>query len=145
MIHAIAAAGRSLRSAMERRNKMNMEISHIWNFGDDKELVEKLKKLVLSGKKKATAGLYREGEKIPKVGDYETILDSDKKPFCVIQCTNVEIKPFLEAGWDFIQKEGEGDKDVEEWRKKHRKFFNLENDNVKVICEEFEVVSWIKK
>lgn len=121
---------------------MNMEISHTWNFGDDKDLAERLKILVLSGKKKATTGLYREGEKLPKVGDYEAILDSDKKIFCVVQCTGVRIKPFLEVGYDFIQKEGEGDENVEEWREKHRKFFNLKDDNVKVVCQEFKVIPW---
>ena len=120
-----------------------MSISYEWNFGEDKELAEKLKQLVLSGKKTATTGLYKEGQKIPNVGDYGAILDSDKKRFCVIQYTNVEIKPFLEVGYNFVQKEGERDKDVEEWREKHRKFFRLRNDDVEVVCEEFEVVPWI--
>lgn len=121
---------------------MNIKISNTWDFGSDKKLASILKKLVLSGKKKATTGLYREGGKTPNVGDYEIILDSDKNHFCIIRCTNVEIKPFLEVGYEFAKKEGEGDKDIEEWREKHRKFFNLKDDNVKVICEEFEVVSW---
>lgn len=119
---------------------MNIKISYTWDFGDDKELADRLKNLVLSGKKKATTGLYREGERVSKVGEFEAIFGSDKKCFCIIRCTNVEVKPFLEVGYDFVQKEGEGDKDVEEWRKKHRKFFNLRDDNVKVVCEEFEVV-----
>ncbi len=120
-----------------------MNISQEWGFGDNKELADQLKELVLSGKKKATTGLYRDGGRIPKVGEYQAILDSDKKRFCVIRCTNVKIMPFLEVGYDFIQKEGEGDGDIEEWRAKHRKFFNLKGDNVKVICEEFEMVSRI--
>jgi len=118
-----------------------IEISREWNFGQNKVLADKLKQLVLNGNKKATTGLYYERKKIPKVGDYKIILDSDEKPSCIIRCTNVEIKPFLEVDYDFIEKEGEGDKDIEEWREKHRKFFNLESDKVKVICEEFEVVS----
>jgi uncharacterized protein YhfF len=123
----------------------NMEISQEWNFGDDKELADRLKELVLSGKKKATTSLYSKNKKIPQVGDYEAILDSDKKRFCIIRCTNVEAKPFLEVRYDFIQKEGEGDKDVEEWREKHRRFFNLKGDNVKVVCEEFEVILQYEK
>lgn len=122
-----------------------MEISQEWNLGDDKKLAERLKELILNGKKKATTGLYSEGSKVPRTGDYEAILDSNKKRFCIIRCTNVEIKPFLEVGYDFVQKEGEGDKDVEEWREKHRKFFNLRNDNIKVICEEFEIVLWTQR
>ena len=116
-------------------------ISNAWGFGEDREIAEKLKGLVLSGKKKATTGLYHEGEKIPRVGDYEAILDWDKKPFCVIRCTNVEIKPFLDVDYRFVEKEGEGDRDVEEWREKHRKFFKLKDDTVWVVCQEFEVVT----
>lgn len=118
-----------------------MEISHEWGFGDDKELAGQLRELVLSGKKKAATGLYHEGKRVPKAGDYGAILDSDKKRFCIVRYTNVEIKPFLEVKYDFVKKEGEGDKDIEEWREKHRKFFNLKNDNVEVVCEEFRVVA----
>lgn len=67
------------------------------------------------------------------------ILDSDKKPFCIIRCTKVEIKPFMEVSFDFIKKEGEKDKNVEEWRNKHRIFFNLTDDSAKVVCVEFEL------
>ena len=116
-----------------------MKISNEWNFGEDRELANRLRKLVLSGKKKATTGLYR-GQRIPKVGEYEAITDFDQKRFCIIRCTNVEVKPFLEVDYFFIQKEGEGDKDVEEWREKHRRFFGLKDDCVKVVCEEFELV-----
>ncbi len=117
-----------------------MEISHEWGFGNNKEFVDKLKKLILNGKKKATTGLLYGGKKVPHIGDYEAIIDFDGKRFCVIKITNIEVKPFLEVGYDFIQKEGEGDTNIEEWREKHRRFFNLKDDNVKVICEEFELV-----
>jgi uncharacterized protein YhfF len=119
----------------------SIEISYEWDFGDDRELAEKLKRLVLSGEKKATTGICHQWQKIPKAGEYAAILDSDKRSFCVIRYTKVHVKPFLEVGYDFIQKEGEGDRNVEEWRERHRKFFNLTDDNVEIVCEEFEVVS----
>lgn len=118
-----------------------MEISYEWDFGDDKKLSYQLGQLVLSGKKKATTALHHQGKKIPKVGEYATILDSEGKHLAVIQYTNVEVKPFLDVGYDFIEKEGEGDRNVKEWREKHRKFFGLKNDDVKVVCEEFKMVS----
>jgi uncharacterized protein YhfF len=114
-----------------------------WNFGDNKVLAIKLKQLILSGKKRATTGLYQKEQRIPKVGEYEAILDSNQKRFCIIRVTNVKIKPFLEVDYDFIQKEGEGDQTINEWRAKHRKFFDLKDDNSNVICEEFEVVEII--
>jgi uncharacterized protein YhfF len=115
-----------------------------WNFGDDKKLADCLKELVLAGKKTATTGLWRENKKIPTNGDYAAILDSDGKRFCIIRYINVEVKPFLEVGYEFIKKEGEGDPDVESWRKGHRGVFrrwsNSFTDASRVVCEEFEVV-----
>jgi uncharacterized protein YhfF len=116
-----------------------VKISHEWNFGADPELADRLKELVLSGKKTASTGLCREVAKVPKIGEFAAVLGSDRKSVCVVRYTNVEIKPFLEVTYDFIQKEGEGDQNVEEWREKHRKFFGLTDDDVKVICEEFEL------
>jgi uncharacterized protein YhfF len=115
-----------------------------WSFGDDKVLADCLKSLVLVGKKTATTGLYREGKKIPAKGDYAAILDSDGKRFCIIRYLNVEVKPFLRVDYEFIKKEGEGDSDVESWRKSHRDVFRRWSssftDDSKVVCEEFEVV-----
>jgi uncharacterized protein YhfF len=119
-----------------------MKIMHSWNFGEDKQFAEKLKQLVLNGKKTATTSLYYSGKKTPKVGEFGEILDSNNKQICVIEYTKVEVKPFLEVDTDFIQKEGEGDKAIGEWRQKHRKFFNLKDDNVKVVCEEFKVINY---
>lgn len=117
---------------------MIITISNEWNFGEDLILANKLKQLVLNGNKTAATGLYN--RKVSMVGDYEAILDSNQNRFCIIRITNVEVKPFLNVNYEFVQKEGEGDEDVESWRKKHRKFFNLKNDGVDVVCLEFEVV-----
>ena len=117
-----------------------MEISHEWSFGEDKELADRLKRLVLEGKKKATTGLLYEGKKVPQVGDFEAIIDSDGKRFCIIKLTKVEVKPFLGVEFDFVEKEGEGDKSIEEWRENFRKFFGPQEDNPTVICTEFELV-----
>ena len=121
-----------------------MKISHSWNFGDNIELTKKLATLVLSGKKIATTSLYYPGKKIPKAGELGEIIDSNNKQVCVIEYTKVEAKPFLEVNMDFIKKEGEGDESVNEWRKKHRKFFNTKEDSIKVVCEEFKVINYNK-
>lgn len=115
-----------------------------WNFGDDKKLADRLKQLVLTGKKTATTGLWRENKKIPREADYAAILGSDGQRFCIIRYLKVEVKPFLEVGYEFIKKEGEGDPDVESWRKSHRDVFRRWSssftDDSRVVCEEFEVV-----
>lgn len=131
--------GRSTRNATGSSMK-TIKISKYWNFGNNRELAKKLEELVLSGKKRATTGLYQDNERIPVVGDYEAILDSSGNFLCVVLCTHSEVKNFLEVGPEFIEKEGEDDESVERWREKHRTFFNLKDDNVRVICEEFEVV-----
>lgn len=56
-----------------------MKNFYTWDFGNKKELADKLKQLVLSGRKKATTGLYNKYDKIPKVGERAAILDSDRK------------------------------------------------------------------
>lgn len=127
---------------------MNLEnalISQSWNFGDDKELADKLKNLVLSGKKTATTGFYKENGTPSRVGDFQQILDSDGTPFCTIQITKVEVKPFLDVDFGYAKLEGEGEKDIEEWRESHRKFFSKYypdfSDNSSVVCVIFSLVS----
>jgi uncharacterized protein YhfF len=83
-----------------------MKIAYEFTFGDDKILADELKELVLSGKKTATTGLYILDKKIPKPGEYAAILDSNGERFCIIKYTNVEVKPFLEVNFSYIQKEG---------------------------------------
>lgn len=97
--------------------------------------------MVVCGKKTATTSLYKEGSKLPRKGDRAAIRRFDGKQFCIIEYVNVDVMPFLSVGYDYVAKEGESDKDVEEWRQKHRAFFRLKDDNVKVICEEFKVIS----
>ena len=117
-----------------------------FNFGSDEVFAGKLRDLVVKGEKTATTGLYREGKVISKVGEPATIMDSEGKKFCMVKYTKVEVKPFLEVDYEYAVKEGEGDSTIEEWRDSHRDFFRREypdifNDNSRVVCEEFKVVS----
>jgi uncharacterized protein YhfF len=120
------------------------KVVHEWSFGDDKILADKLKQLVLSGAKTATTGLWYEGKNIPSVGDNEAILDTNGKRFCIIQVVGVQVRPFLEVDWEFIQREGEGDANVDSWRKNHRNVFRRWSDSFSdqslVVCEEFKVI-----
>lgn len=143
MILALVEVVRSIRSVMGNDLK-DIKISKVWDFGDDKSLADNLKRLVIIGKKQATTGIYTDKEKLSKVGDYEIILDHNKNPFCIIECIKVEIKDFLDVDYEYIKKEGEDDKDINEWRDKHRTFFSLKNDNTKVVCIEFKLVKIIK-
>ena len=73
-----------------------------WHFGGKGSgLEDELAALVLKGIKTATSSWYEsysvEKEPIPKVGEQSYILNSKDEPMCVIEVTQVEIRPFLEV------------------------------------------------
>ena len=117
-----------------------------WCFGDD---ADSLARLVLEGKKTATASAYPlyelEGEELPKEGEYSVILWSDGSAACIIKTTKVYIVPFCEISPEQAYREGEGDTTLSYWRTVHRDFFTQElqdaglafSEDLKVVCEEF--------
>ncbi|EXG88298.1 hypothetical protein K413DRAFT_5215 [Clostridium sp. ASBs410] len=120
-----------------------------WAFG---AVPDELAELVLKGIKTGTASAYpiyeAENEALPKVGDYSVILDSKDEAVCIIKTTKVSIVPFREVSEDHAGKEGEGDGSLEYWRKVHVEFFSKEmseigkifDEDMPVVCEEFELV-----
>ena len=123
-----------------------------WGFGNTPEMAEKLGKLVVEGIKTATASLawsYEpEAEPYPKVGDYSVVLDSEGRPICIIQTTEVDVVPFIEVDPDHAYQEGEGDRSLAFWREVHWRFFAAEceilgkepDQKMPVVCEKFELV-----
>lgn len=120
-----------------------------WSFGDD---ADKLAQLVKDGIKTATCSAYcfyeMEEEDLPEAGAYNIILDSDDQAVCIIRTTKVYITSFNEVTADHAFKEGEGDRSLEYWRDVHKSFFTEElkevnlhfDEEMKLVCEEFEVV-----
>lgn len=86
--------------------------------------------LVLSGAKRATAGLLREyeveGEQLEHVGERLALVGPDGSSVGVIVITHIEITPFENVTWEFAQAEGEGFTDLEHWRTGHRGYFKRE-------------------
>lgn len=129
-------------------NNINDTYYEAWAFGDNPD---KLLKLVLEGRKTATASLnywYKEkGERRTEPGDYSVILDSKSDAYCVIQTVKVYIKPFKEVSAEHAFKEGEGDLSLAYWRKVHEEFFRDElkdeelkfSEDLEVVLEEFEL------
>jgi len=123
-----------------------------WHFCNNEEDANELAQLVLDGAKKATASLYDiytyEGESVPEVGDHSIIIDWDGNAKCIIKTTVISIVPFKDVTAEFAATEGEGDKSLEYWRRAHLEFFGEEcekmsrtfNEDMLVVCEEFEVV-----
>ncbi|HKZ93870.1 MAG TPA: ASCH domain-containing protein [Candidatus Bathyarchaeia archaeon] len=123
-----------------------------WSFGENPKLADELLRLVLTGKKTGTATLVieleKKREKMPKVGDYNVILDGKGEPAAIIKTASVVVKPFNEVEAAFAYSEGEDDRTLESWRREHWKYwtrlgrklgFTMKEDLL-VICENFELV-----
>jgi uncharacterized protein YhfF len=121
-------------------------------FGDSVELANELGALVLVGIKGGTTGLLRgyetDNEPLPRAGTLEIVTEFDGTPLCVIEITDVEIKPFREVDTRFAYDEGEGDRSLEYWREAHISFFTREcvgygwefNEEMLVVCSRFRKV-----
>lgn len=130
--------------------KEHMEAEYeAWAFGDASDT---LAELVLQGIKTATASAYPlyelEGEPLPEAGEYSVILNSEDEAVCVIRTTKVYVEAFHAVSAEHAYKEGEGDRSLAYWRQVHEEFFIkcmteaglAFDENMPVVCEEFEVV-----
>lgn len=122
-----------------------------WSFGMTEGMANSLLKLVLDGKKRATASSLRgyetEGEPIPRAGERSIITYWDETPGCMIETVNVRVIPFNRMTFDLAKLEGEDDT-LESWKENHRRFFTEEGreigyeftEDMMVVFEEFEVI-----
>jgi uncharacterized protein YhfF len=123
-----------------------------WYFGDNEGMANELGHLVKNGIKMATCSMLweyeAEQEPIPQVGELSITIDWAGRPLCLIETTEVEIKPFNEVDAQFAYDEGEGDRSLAYWRRAHQAFFtrvgraiNREfRDDMPVVCERFHVI-----
>ena len=124
-------------------------------FGSNDKYADELANLVEQGKKTATSSVYDmyllEEEDLPKVGDYNVILDSQSNAVCVTKTTAVKVVRFKDVSESHAYLEGEGDRSLEYWIAVHAPFFAeeyakyLEPDkqftmDSLCVCEEFEVL-----
>ncbi len=130
-----------------------MDITNLekWHFEITESAANYLLKLVLEGKKKATAsslwGYELEKEPLPEAGQLSVITYWDGTPGCVVKTTNVRIIPYRDITYDIAKLEGEDDT-LESWQKNHEAFFTAEgkelgypfSPDMPVVFEEFQVV-----
>ena len=121
-------------------------------FGDSPEMAGKLGALVAEGTKTATCSALweweAEGEPLPEVGDKAVVQDGNDEPLCIIETTEVEVRPYEEVGARFAYEEGEGDRSLEYWWEAHWCFFSRTLPNISkepvpdmpLVCERFRVV-----
>lgn len=129
----------------------NTKYLEAFHFELTEVLANELLKLVLKGKKRATASSLlsyeKEGSKPPKIGDLSIVTDWDGNPRCVIETKNITIIPFKDITYDICRREGEDDS-LESWRMGHIKFFKSEGkelgyeftEDMLVVFEDFEVI-----
>jgi uncharacterized protein YhfF len=124
----------------------------VWFFGNSQEMSIDLANFVVNGTKRATASLVLVNEKIPEnapIPDgYSVVTDFEGKPLCIIQTTEIRHIPFLEVDFSFAKDEGEGDQNIDDWRKGHREYFTKEcrelgfefEETMLVCCERFDLL-----
>lgn len=123
-----------------------------WPFGGDADTANELAELVKSGNKTATCSLHMwyetEEEALPFIGELNIITDWEGEAEVVTETIDVKVLPFNEVSAGFAEKEGEGDKTYDYWRRVHVDFFSNELNEIDkqfdeamlVVCEEFIVV-----
>lgn len=141
--------GKELWESFITKNNLTDCEYEAWAFGMEAGL---LAHLVEIGEKTATASAYPlyelENEPLPVVGAYSVILDSKDNAVCIIQTKTVTVVAFNEVTAEHAYKEGDGDKSLAFWREVHEAFFTeclneaglKFTHDMKVVCEEFEVV-----
>ncbi|MCI6692400.1 MAG: ASCH domain-containing protein [Clostridium sp.] len=129
----------------------NTKYLEVFHFELTEDLANKLLKLVLEGKKKATSSSFeayeKEGSNLPKIGDLSIVTDWDGNPRCIIETKNITIIPFKDITYDICSREGEDDS-LESWREGHIRFFSNEGkeigyeftEDMLVVFEDFEVI-----
>ena len=114
-----------------------------WSFGIDND---KLIKLVLDGKKRATTSNYDENE-LPVIGQQSIIVFDNGKDACIVQTQDYKILKFKEIDSSLSDLEGEGDFDS--WKENHLNFFKMYDDNFNedtiVVFETFKLIKDLTK
>ena len=85
---------------------------------------------------------------MPEPGDLMIITDWDGRPLCIIETTEVTIRPYNHVDARFAYDEGEGDRSLAYWRAAHRRFFSRTlpaigkefATDMPLVCERFRVV-----
>lgn len=123
-----------------------------FHFDDNEEDANALAALVLSGNKRATAGLlwtYEAAHKpLPVPGSLSVVTDWYGNPLCVIETECAAVVAFNDVSAEFAAAEGEGDGSLEFWRRVHWSYFGRECARIgrspipemPVVCERFSVV-----
>jgi uncharacterized protein YhfF len=118
---------------------------------------DRLVEAVLAGRKTATSSLLLQyedaGERLPRVGERQTVIDSDSRPVAIIEVVDVEVIRLGDADLALARDEAEGFQSVSEWRNAHERFWNEQvrpelrnatawrlDEETQVVVERFQIV-----
>ena len=148
----IRAFWEAYRSTLPPERRPPSDPPEAWYFCDSEPCANELVDLVRRGIKTATCGALwayeAEDEPVPQVGDLSIVTDWDGQPVCIIETTEVTIRPYNEVDAQFAHDEGEGDRSLAYWREVHWRFFTREcaelgrepAEDMPLVCERFRVV-----
>ena len=120
--------------------------------GDSPQMADKLGALIANGTKTATCSALweyeAEGEPLPKIGSKTIVLNGSGDPMCIVETTEVEVRPYDQVDARFAYEEGEGDRSLEYWREAHWRLFSRTLPGVgreptvdmPLVCERFRVI-----
>lgn len=122
-----------------------------WTFGGTAEQADALLDLVLAGTKTATAGALWDyeaaGEQLPERGTLSIVQDGAGRPRALLVTQEVTVVAFEDVDAEHARLEGEGDRSLADWRRKHERFFTdfAEHDrgfamDMPVVLERFAVL-----
>ena len=121
-------------------------------WGDNPALADELGGLIAAGTKTATCGALWDyeatGEPIPLVGQKTIVLDGRGAPLCVIETTEITIRPFNAVDAQFAYEEGEAERTLASWRAGHQRFFTRTlaaigrdfTETMPLVCERFRLL-----
>ncbi|MGB3145198.1 MAG: ASCH domain-containing protein [Maribacter sp.] len=129
------------------------ELPESWFFHDNKEDANRLAELTLSGKKKASSGLYAWYEAadadLPKIGTKHIITDFEGKAKAIIEIKKVDTIPFRQISEAYAALDmGTTLEPLEKWKKAHWDFFSKAmeesgeepTEDMLIVCEWFETI-----
>jgi len=125
-------------------------VAEVW--GDSPRLADELGTLILNGVKTATCSALweyeAEDEPLPRVGTKTVVLDGNGDPLCIVETTEVKVRPYDEVDAQFAFEEGEGDRSLEYWQDAHWRYFSRTLPGIcrepisdmQLVCERFRVI-----
>ncbi|SFR60055.1 ASCH domain-containing protein [Maribacter stanieri] len=121
-------------------------------FGDNETDANNFAEMTKKETKKAVShsllGLQNRNEPLPKIGDFIVLTNWAGEAQCIVRTKSVSLKPYFSIDSTYVQKEGYGDKSLEQWKSYYWNLFTNELQKFKrepresmiVVCQEFEKV-----